>query len=120
MPRPLTLALGAALACAFSVPAMAGTKPSTRLVECGAESCLLVTGRRSDPASAVSINGYAVPVEGGRRWRAVVPVETVREWSDPYARTITVMVDDNVKEALLPIGLLGHAHNLAMLVVRVK
>ena len=60
MPRLLTLAFGAVLACAASAPAMAGAKSGTRVVECGAESCLLVTGRRSHAASPVSINGYAV------------------------------------------------------------
>ena len=120
MPRLLTLALGTALACAFSVPAAAGTKSDTRLVRCGAESCLLVTGRRDHAGSAVSINGHEVPVQGGRRWRARVPVETVREWSAPFARSITVAVEDTAKEASLPIGLLGHAKDLAMLVVRAK
>lgn len=120
MPRLLILALGAVLAGVSSNPAMADAKPATRLVECGEGSCLLVTGRRDHAQSAVSINGHAVLVEGARKWRALVPVETVREWSDPFARTITVAVDSITKEARLPIGLLGSADNLAMLVVRVK
>jgi len=120
MPKLLTLALGTAFAFALSAPVMASTKSSTRVVECGAESCLLVTGRRDHAASAVSINGHAVPVQGAHRWRALVPVDTVRQWSDPFARTLTVAVEDSTTEAMLPIGLLGHVENLAMLVVRVK
>lgn len=120
MRRLPTLALAMLLACGVSAPAMAGAKSDTRLVGCGAESCLLVTGRRHDAHSPVSINGHAVPVEGAHRWRAVVPVATVREWSAPFARTIIVAVGDTTREASLPIGLLGHADDLAMLVVRVR
>lgn len=134
MPRLPTPALGALLAVIIAAPAMAaptlistngisnGTshRPSTRLVECGATSCLLVSGHREDAASPVSINGHAVAVEGARKWRARVPVETVRAWSAPYARTIAVSVAGASQDARLPIGLLGQVENLAMLVIRLK
>jgi len=120
MPRLWTLALGALLAAGIAAPAMAATELSTRLVECGSRSCLIVSGHRDDAASKVSINGHAVAVEGARRWRVRVPVETVRAWSAPYARTIAVSVAGASVDAKLPIGLLGHVENLAMLVVRVK
>lgn len=120
MPRFRMLALGAVLAGAVAAPAMAAPKLATRVVECGAESCLIVSGRREHLASQVSINGHQVAVQGTRKWRARVPVETVRQWSAPYARTITVSVAGAEKEARLPIGLLGRAEELAMLVVRVK
>jgi len=78
-------------------------------------------------ALTVSINGHAVPVEGSRNWRAVLPVETLRDWSVPYARTITVAVADDTQRAPassevvdLPIGLLGDVAGLAMLVIRVE
>lgn len=117
----LAKALGIALLAAFVVPASAATEPKTRLVSCDAGNCLLVTGRRADAASTVRINGHAVPVEGARIWRASLPVATVRQWSAPYARTITVsVVDGETGEADLPIGMLGHAEDLAMLVVRAK
>lgn len=116
--RYMSVALLAALLVAS--PAFAAATPATRLVDCGADSCLLVTGQRDDTAAPVSINGHAVRVQGGRKWRAVVPVETLRAWSEPYARTITVSVAASGAEADLPIGMLGHAENLAMLVVRVK
>lgn len=116
--RHAPLALLAALLVA--TPALAAPTPATRLVNCGADSCLLVTGQRDDTAAPVSINGHAVRVQGARKWRAVVPVDTLRAWSEPYARTITVSVAASDEEADLPIGMLGHAENLAMLVVRVK
>ncbi len=120
MPSLLKVALGTALALVVSAPALASAKSSTRVVECGAESCLVVTGRREHAVSPVSINGNTVHVEGGRKWRAVVPVETVRQWSAPLARTITIEVDGAIRKARLPIGLLGHADSLAALVVRMK
>ena len=128
MPIPATriLALGAVLAAALASPASAATEPRTRLVDCEAGSCLLVTGRRAHAASTVTINGHAVSVEGARNWRVSLPVATLRAWSAPYARTITVSVVDATTrtqastEADLPIGLLGHVEDLAMLVVRVK
>jgi len=120
------LTLGAVLAVAFASSASAEAEPRTRLVDCEAGSCLLVTGSRPHAGSTVSINGHAVSVEGARRWRVSVPVATLRQWSVPYARTITVSVVDTATRseasavADLPIGLLGHAEDLAMLVVRVK
>lgn len=110
-----TLALAAIL---FATPAAAETR--TRLVDCGAGSCLLVTGHRESERAAVTINGHAVTVRGAPKWRASIPVETVREWSAPHARTITVAVAGAESHAVLPIGLLGHVENLAFLTVRAK
>lgn len=121
MPRLHLFTLGAVLAGAIAAtPASAAPKFKTRVVECGVESCLVVSGRRDHAASPVSINGRRVAVSGGRKWRARVPVETVRKWSAPYARSITVSVAGTEEEARLPIGLLGHAEDLAMLVVSAK
>lgn len=112
------IALGAALASA--APAYAADAPETRLVNCGAQSCLLVTGQRADASEKVSINGHIVETTGARKWRARVPVATVRAWSVPYARTVTVVVDGASQDARLPVGMLGQPSDLAMLVVRVK
>ncbi|WP_404482118.1 hypothetical protein [Novosphingobium sp. BL-52-GroH] len=117
------VALGGAMVTAISAPgAMAASEPGTRLVSCGEQSCVLVSGYRADPASAVYINGHPVSVEGRRAWKVSLPVETVREWSAPRARTIDVTLcrpgaDDETARADLPIGLLGHVTNLAALVV---
>ena len=114
------LTAGAALSAGLATPALAASQPSTRLVSCGAESCLLVSGHRADAADPVRINGHQVTVEGQNRWRVRVPVDAVRAWSAPYARTITVSVSESAAEADLPIGLLGHVTDLAFLTIRVK
>ena len=106
----------------LSSPARAATEPRTRVVACETGSCLLVTGRRTNAASMVSINGRAVSAEGARNWRVRVPVDTVRKWSAPFARTIVVSVvdagtrTDATAEVDLPIGLLGQVENLTLVV----
>lgn len=123
LPRTWAAALaGAIVIGSFASPAMAARQPSARLVSCGDESCLLVTGHRQDPAAAVSINGREVPVEGERRWRARLPVETVRSWSAPHARTIEVSLGNSESgtSVELPLGLLGNVTDLAVLEVRVR
>ncbi|WP_022683858.1 hypothetical protein [Sphingobium bisphenolivorans] len=114
----LLFSLGVILSAAFATPAAAESR--TRLADCQAGSCLVVTGRRADAASAVRINGHAVAAQGKHKWRVSIPIETLRQWSSPYARTITVAVAAVESEALLPIGLLGHSEDLAYLTVRAK
>jgi len=105
---------------------MAAPEASTKLVRCGEHSCLKISGYRDNPAATISINGHEVPVNGGHGWRVRLPVEIVREWSIPYARTIEVTLHDpetqreTSAEADLPIGLLGHVTNLASLVVNIR
>lgn len=118
--RLRTFLPGVVLAVSIAAPAGAAPAPSTQLVECRSESCLLISGNRADAGSTVSVNGHAVPVEGGRKWRVRLPVSYIRAWSAPLARTITVSAGDAIDEADLPIGLLGHSSDLAMLVVRAK
>jgi hypothetical protein len=107
-------------------PAMAASEPSTRLIRCGEQSCLQISGRRGDSAAIISINGHVVPVEGERRWRVRLPVEVVRQWSSPYARTIEVSLHDpetqreTIASVDLPIGLLGGKTELASLVISVR
>lgn len=123
----LLLVLGG-LAFGVSPAAMAAsrpdTRPHTRLVACGKESCLLVSGRRADADAEVRINGRPISVEGRRNWKVRLPVETVRAWSVPMARSIDVTVADagmatgTTTRANLPIGLLGHVTDLAALEIR--
>lgn len=123
--------LAGALACVlmagtFAEPAMAGSPPGTKLVRCGEQSCLVVSGHRDNPAAAVIINGHEVAAKGRHGWQVRLPVETVREWSLPHARTIEVALRDpgtlrqTSVEAHLPVGLLGHVTNLASLVVSIR
>ena len=118
MTRYAAAIIGTALA--FSQAASAWAAPETRVVRCGSASCLLVSGHRKDASSKVDINGHEVVTEGARNWRVRVPVTTVRAWSAPFARTISVAVAGVEDDVDLPIGLLGHSEDLAMLVVRVK
>lgn len=122
MARFRTLTLSVLLAAGSAAPGWAAdtAAPRTKLVKCGAESCLLISGRRADATAAISVNGHEVAAEGTRRWNVRVPVDTVRAWSEPYARTLTVSVAGVTRDTRLPIGLLGQAENLAMVIVRVK
>jgi hypothetical protein len=94
-----------------------------RLRLCGDETCVVLTGERADASDAVTVAGHPVAVEGGRRFSVAVPLDRVRAWSAPYARTIAVTTLDRSGEATtrdvrLPIGLLGHVTELASLEVR--
>ena len=126
MPTPLMRVLLSGIPLAAAIASPASAEPKTRLVPCETGDCLLVTGHRADAKWAININGHRVAVEGARNWRVRVPVETVRRWSAPFARSITVSAVDGdaqthaIVQTDLPIGLLGHAENLAMLVVRLK
>ncbi len=124
--RAIGIVLSVAFLAGLASPAMAASAPSARLVSHQARDCLLVSGQRDNAASAVRINGHIVQAEGKRHWRVHLPVETIRQWSAPFARSIEVTVVDpetrgeTTARAALPIGLLGHVENLAMLVVSVK
>jgi hypothetical protein len=119
----LGVAIGAFVAVCVATPALAEVKPSTRLVSCGGESCLLVTGHRDSADAEVRVNGHAVAVQGKRNWRVRLPVSTVRDWSAPFARKIEVSTYNLAAPtvasqfARLPIGLLGHVPDLASLVI---
>ena len=122
--RLVGIAIGAfVVACAST--ATAAPAPKTRLVSCGSESCLLVTGRRKSADSLVSINDRLVSVGGRRAWHVRVPLAAVRELTSPYARNIEVTVtqadghEEWSEDASLPIGLLGH-NNLATLVISAR
>ena len=122
--RRRALALTGAFAIGnLASPATAAPEPSAKLVRCGAESCLRISGQRESSASIVRINGYVVLAEGKRRWEVDLPIDTVRDWSAPYARTIEVSLRDPDTQSWasasvdLPIGLLGGLTNLASLVV---
>lgn len=120
-----TLLWAAPILAGMASPAMARDAVTTKLVSCRSESCLLLSGRR-ERGTAVEVNGHPVKVEGGRNWRVRLPLDTVRDWSAPYARTVEVGYrDERSGEVLLarprlPIGLLGHVADLAALVVRVN
>ena len=99
---------------------------TTRLVSCGADDCLLVRGHRGSPQAVVLINGHSVSASGGGRWHVVLPLETVRDWSAPFARTLHVSVEgpmdahEEGEAVTLPVGLLARRIELASLTVRAR
>jgi hypothetical protein len=121
--RKLAIGAAVALLAAGMTPAVAASTPGTRLVRCGSEDCLLVTGHRDSANSVVRINGHAVPVEGQRNWRVRLPIATVKGWALPFARRVEVSSGDGTadqvtrQQAELPIGFMGHVPDLANLVI---
>jgi len=117
---------GFALAASLlAAPALA--HPATaQLVGCDAGSCLLVRGHRATADAVVRINDRVVEAEGGRSWRVRLPMDTVKDWSGPFARTLRVSVSGpsataaRTEAVRLPVGLLGHDVELAYLVVRAR
>jgi len=119
-----TVAATVALA-AIASPALAAGSPQTRLVSCGEASCLVVTGHRASARAAVLINGHEVSPQGARNWKVSLPVETVRAWSEPLARSIEVTTYEassgaTTNSARLPIGLLGTTTKLDRIVISLK
>ena len=117
--------IGATIIASSASPTLAAVEPSSRLVHCGEESCVQISGHRDDPAVVVSVNGHAVSVEGDQRWKARLPVHVVREWSAGSAQTIQVALHDpetrnaTVASVDLPIGLLGRMTDLSAMVISV-
>lgn len=120
------MALAALATAGFAAPAQASDETSTRLVRCGGDSCLQVSGYRADPSAQVRINGRLVPVQGDKGWKARLPLETLREWTAPSARSIEVSLHEtqeqaeSVERVALPIGVLGDSSNLGSLEVRAQ
>jgi hypothetical protein len=118
--------VASALLGSVATPALAGDEPSTKLVYCGEESCLRITGAREDSALMVKVNGHPVAAAGEHRWEVRLPLEVVRDWSEPFARTIEVSLHDPATQhetstsVDLPIGVLGSPIELASLVVRIR
>ncbi|MFC0203962.1 hypothetical protein [Novosphingobium soli] len=111
------------MALSLASPAIAAPEGSARLVSCAEADCLLVSGSRAHAGAAVRINGHPVQPQGGRTWKVLLPVDTVRAWSLPGARNIAVTtLDPETKGAVttqvrLPIGMLGSITELASLVI---
>ncbi len=115
--------LGLVVLCASAGVAAA---PRARLVHCGADTCLRVTGRRAGPAVAVRIAGRTVPVQGGDAWRVTLPLSVARDGVDATGEVLTLTLADRrtgseeVQSAILPPGALGGRVELASLVVRAR
>lgn len=115
------LLFGLALAPA---PARAADAPHARLVHCGEDTCLLLSGHRARADVTARIGAHDLALEGGRAWRVAIPLETVRSWAVSSGYSLTVsLVDAQVgsetnQVVILPPGALGRPVELASLVVR--
>ncbi len=108
----------------MTTPAHAAGAPQARLIHCGDNTCLRISGHRPRSAVAVRIGGQDLAVAGGRTWRVTVPLTIARAWptSSGYALTLTLadpQAGTEGKEAVaLPPGALGPRVELASLVIR--
>ena len=115
------LLVGLTITAAFAQAAWAS---QARLVGCGTGTCLRITGHRANSAVAIAVGGHALAVEGGRAWRATVPLATARSWAIPSGYSLTLTLTDaqggaqSREVVILPPGALGRRVELAMLVVR--
>jgi hypothetical protein len=97
---------------------------TAKLIRCGAGDCLLVRGHRNSDRATIRVNERAVEARGGRSWEVRLPVATIRDWSTPFARTLSITVAEpggsaeRAEAVRLPVGLLGQPLELASLVVR--
>jgi len=106
-----------------STPASMALAAQARLVRCGAETCLRVTGNRSSSAVAVRIAGQDLAVEGNRAWRVTVLLPTARDWPGALDGTLRLTLVDiatrieTAETAAVPPGALGRHVELATLIV---
>ncbi|WP_420138985.1 hypothetical protein [Sphingomonas sp.] len=122
MGRRIIAAIGIAAATAASAPIAAAPVAKVRVVNCGSQDCLLVRGHRASPNAAIRINDHPVEAQGRHTWQVRLPIDTVRDWSAPFARTLSVAVIESPATARaeavrLPVGLLSQNLELASLVV---
>ena len=111
---------GACIAAGSATPALA---TQARLVHCGTDTCLRLSGRRAHPEVAVQVAERDLQVEGGRRWRADVPLAAARLWQGVARDRLTVTLADartgsrRSETVLLPPGAFAGRIELAELVI---
>lgn len=126
MVRSFLLALSGCAALCAGLPAAAERTSSARLVHCGGETCLRLSGRRVGAATAVRVDGRDLPVVGERSWQVTVPLAEARTWRliRGYAVPITLVDRASGAERMLavpvPPGALGARMELASLIVRAR
>ena len=120
----LTITAGAILSAA--APAAAEHPASARLVHCGAETCLRLSGQRDEADTRVQVDGRDLPVTGARSWQATVPLAQARAWRLTRGYAVPVTLIDRASGAertspvAVPPGALGARVELASLIVRAR
>lgn len=120
-PRLVGFLLGLAM---MAAPALSASVAQSRLVHCGRDTCLRISGRRSNPAVSIRIDGDALAVDGNRDWRVTVPLSTARIWARSSGSVLTLTSTDarggteSRENVMLPPGAFGQRVELASLVVR--
>lgn len=116
------LSAGVAATLVTALPAVAADRPidqEARLVERNGTTFVRFSGRGAAAATRVTVEGRPVAVEGRRRWRADLPLASLKSWAVPYARTVSVTAEtadgSTTRDARLPVGLLGQPAELASL-----
>jgi hypothetical protein len=107
-----------------AVPASAERTTRARLVQCGEDSCLRLSGRRPSATTVVRVGGRDLAVEGGRAWRATVPLNVARTWPIARGYALRVVLADAGAERAetmpLPPGALGSRTQIASLVISAR
>jgi hypothetical protein len=102
--------------------ALAATQ--ARLVHCGSDTCLRLSGHRPNPGVAIRVAGHDLPVEGGNAWHATLPIATARDWASASGATMLLTLADErtgrdgSEVVALPPGALGRRIEIASLMVR--
>lgn len=116
------------LVCALTMiaPAQAARQTRARLVSCGENSCLRLSGYRARTDMVVRIGAHDLAVEGDRSWQATVPLDVARAW--PIARNYALRValvdpaagTERVETVMLPPGSLGSRTEIASLTISAR
>jgi hypothetical protein len=110
--RAIRLAVGLSCALTIIAPAQAERQTRARLVSCGENSCLRLSGYRARAGMVVRIGKHDLTVEGDRAWQATVPLRVA--FVDPDAGT------ERVETVMLPPGSLGSRTEIASLIVSAR
>ena len=124
--RAVRLAVGLSCALTIIAPAQAERQTRARLVPCGENSCLRLSGYRARADMVVRIGEHDLAVEGDRAWQATVPLDLARAW--PIARNYALRVafvdpdagTERVETVMLPPGSLGSRTEIASLIVSAR
>jgi hypothetical protein len=121
---PVLLGLLCSLVTVTSAHAEQRTR--ARLVSCGENTCLRLSGYRASAAMVVRIGGHDLAVEGRRGWQATVPLDVARAWAITRNYALRVVLIDpaagteQIETVMLPPGSLGSHTEIASLTISAR